>query len=301
MKILTKTTRRYQNVRIDSNEDEMIGNEAVKLLKVLAPSLRELRFLNTENVVVDSVYPFPHLQKLQFINNISDVNDLLLQGSTNLTELNLKHHYWAEPEKVATCLRANKKLTMLKLWDTGISKLFDIYKPNLFKFKLKRFASGSDGDISKEAEENFFHFLDTQRESLEAIRIRAGLEEINESLVNKIFQMSTLKIIHFDAMIDGMILDFKLEMNPKLIELRLPWNIETLERLKPFLLAAPNVETLFLKKVDKEILEYIALTMKQVLTLYYTRANACIDCFKKFLRVNEDANKDLTILSKEWY
>lgn len=299
MKIVKRSTRRYQNVHINSNDDEKVSQRSYQLLKFLAPSLVDVKFLNTDGITLREQFKFPRLERLQFINNVSAIDELFLHGSTQLKELNLKHHYWAEPEPVLDCLKANKHLTMLKLWDTGISKLFEIYEPNCFEFKLKKFATGADGTIAKETEEKFLHFLETQSDHLEAIRFRSGLDGVNAAIINKVFEMSAMKIIHLDGV--GNLNDLKLPINTRIIELRLCWSVDTLEKLLPFLRAVPKLKVLFIRKINKEILEYVAMHLKELKLLYFTRAEGCMGCFKKYLSMHEDSNKDIELVSKEWF
>lgn len=299
MKVVSKTTRRYQNVHLNSNDDALVSRKACQLLKTLAPSIVDLRFLNADYVSVREGFKFPRLERLQFINNVSDIDKLLLQASTQLKELNLKHHYFPDPQLVMDCLRANKHLKILKLWDSGISKLFALYEPNCFEFRLRRFATGADGAVSNEAESNFLHFLDKQSNCLEAIRFRSGLDGVGGTIINKVFEMSAMRIIHLDGV--GDLKHLNLNVNPAIVELRMSWTIDTLEKLIPFIRAAPKVETLFLRKVNKDILEYVAVHLKELKTLYFTRSDGCIGCFKKFLSTNEDTNKDIRLVAKEWY
>lgn len=298
MSVVKLSSRRYQNVCINSNDDDRVSKKAVQLLKYFAPSLVEVRFLNADNVRIREIFQFPRLQRLQIINNDSQVDDLLLLGSTELRELNLKHHYWAEPEPVLQCLKQNRSLTLLKLWDTGICKLFKNYEPNCFPFKLKQFATGVDGTIPKETEENFISFLESQS-SIEAIRFRSGLDGVNSTIVNSVFGMTSIKIVHIDGL--GDLKDLNLPVNPKIIELRLPWSVDTLDKLKPFLRAVPKVKVLFLRKITMEILSFIAMNLQHLAILYYTRAEGCMGCFRKFIDSEEDANKDIMLVNKEWY
>lgn len=300
MRIIQKTTRRYQNVHFNCNDDELVSKNSVNLLTVLAPSLVDLKFLNSDNVLKPKLeVKFPRMERLLFINNVADVDEILLQGCTHLKELNLKHHYWADSKPVTECLMKNKRLEILKLWDTGICKLFAEYKPSCFSFKLKRFASGADGKIDRETEENFLRFLETQDESLEALRFRSGLDGVNASFINKVFTMSAMKIIHLDGM--GELSEIKLITNPNIIELRLPWSLDTLSKLTPFLRAVPNAKVLFIRKVNRDVLEYVAMNMKKLKILYYTKAEGCMGCFNKFLTTHEDSNKDIRLVYKEWY
>lgn len=299
MEIIKNTSRKYQNVHFDCNNDEIFSRTAVQLLKVLAPSLVDLRFLNADSVSMKEYCGFPKLERLQFINNVAEIDYLLLQGSTKLKELNLKHHYWAECVPVMECLKNNKNLVLLKLWDTAICKLFEIYEPNCFQFKLKRFATGADGVLTKATEEKFLAFLESQSDSIEAIRFRSGLDGVNGTVINKVFSMSAMRTIHLDAIGDTQQLD--LATNPKITELRLPWNIATLDELTPFLRASPNIKVLFIRRVDKDILEYVAKNMKVLETLYFSRADGCEACLKGIVSVNEDANKDVQLVFKEWF
>lgn len=300
MKLIKTSSRRYQNIRLNSNDDEMVSRKAVQVLKYFASSLVDIRFLNADSVKIRKTFTFPRLERLQFINNCETIDNLLLEGSTMLKDLNLKHHYWAEAEPVLHCLKRNKNLTMLKLWDTGISKLFcKTYDPKNYLFKLKRFASGADGLITKETEENFIHFLESQNKSMEAIRFRSGLDGVAAPIINKVFEMSAMKIIHLDGI--GDLKELCLPFNPKIIELRLPWSIDTMEKLAPFLRAIPKVKVLFLRKINMEILSYVAINLKELKILYYTRAEGCMGCFQKFLASKEETNKGILLVSKEWY
>lgn len=299
MKVVSKTTRKYQNVHINCNDDILVSKHAFKLLETLAPSLVDLRFMNADGIIETAFTKFPRLERLQFINNVKEVDELLLQGSTTIKELNMKHHYWAEVEPVLKCLKANKDLTILKLWDTGIGKLFQAYQPGCFKFKLKRFATGCDGQISKESEKNFLHFLGSQSEHLDAIRFRSGLDGVNHRIINKVFSLSAIKIIHIDG-IDSLS-DIQLQVNPGIIELRLPWKVDSAEKLLPFLEAAPNLEVLSLKKINRAIVEIIATSLKNLKLLNYDRAEGCRRCLKGSLSVTEDSNKDIELKHREWY
>lgn len=299
MKIISNTSRRYQNVTFNAHDDEIVSRQALQLMKFLAPSLVDLRFFNADHITVDEIFKFPHLERLQFINNVSQIDELLLQGSTQLKELNLKHHYWAEPEPVRSCLKENKQLIILKLWDTGISKLFETYEPSNFNFKLKHFATGADGEINEKTETNFLHFLGTQDGHIEAIRFRSGLNGVSGTIISRVFEMSALRKIHLDGI--GDVSNMKLKTNHRITELRLDWKIDNLEKLSPFLEAVPKAETLFLRKVNKDVLEHVAIHMKELKTLYFTKADCCMGCFKKFLSSNEETNKDIRLIPKEWY
>lgn len=299
MRIVKKTTRNYQNVHVNCNDDLIVSKQAVNMLKTLAPSLVDLRFFNSDSGQVGFRYKFPKLECLQFINNTREIDELLLDASTQLKELNLKHHYWADPNPVLQCLKDNKNLKMLKLWDTGIGKLFKIYEPNSFEFKLKRFATGSDGVVSPEAEKNFLHFLESQSGYIEAIRFRSGFDGVSATIINKVFEMTAMTIIHLDGVGDLKQLD--LVVNPRIKELRLPWCVDSLEKISPFLRSVPNVRILFVRKVNKDILEFIATRLKDLRLLYYTKADGCLGCFKRFLSANENSNKDIKLICKEWF
>lgn len=299
MKIVKKTTRKYQNVHVNCNDDLIVSKQAVNMLKSLAPSLVDLRFFNSDSGQVGPRYKFPKLECLQFINNTREIDELLLDASTQMRVLNMKHHYWADSKPVLQCLKNNKNLIMLKLWDTGIGKLFKIYDLNGFEFKLKRFATGSDGVVSPDAENNFLHFLESQSDCIEAIRFRSGLDGVSATIINKVFVMSAMKIIHLDGVGDLKQLDLK--VNPRIKELRLPFCLDSLEKISPFLRAAPNVRILFIKSVNKEILEYIATRLKDLRVLYYTKADGCLGCFKRFLSANENSNKDISLVCREWF
>lgn len=300
IRVIQKTTRKYQNVHLNCNDDELVSKNAINLLSVLAPSLVDLRFLNSDSVQKPSeVLKFPKLERLQFINNSAEIDEILLHGSSQLKELNLKHHYWADFQPVLHCLKNNKHLEILKLWDTGICKLFMDYEPSHFQFKLKRFATGADGNITKTTEENFLRFLDSQDDCLEAIRFRNGLDGVSSLFINKVFTMTAMRIIHLDGI--GEAEELKLTTNPKIIELRLPWNVDTVEKMTPFLRAVPNAKVLFIRKVNKDVLEFVAMQMKELKLLYFTKAEGCMGCFKRFLSTNEGSNKNIRLVSKEWY
>lgn len=301
MNIIQTTTRKYQNVHFNCNNDSIFTKTAVKLLKVLAPSLKDLKFFNADNILNDleDYWDFPKLERLQFINNDSEIDDLLLQGSTQLKELNLKHHYWANILPVIECLKNNKNLVLLKLWDNSIGKLFEIYEPNYYQFKLKRFAAGSDGVVTKETEKKFLAFLESQSDSIEALRFRSGLDGFNGPIINKVFSMSAMRTIHLDSI--GDMKQLNLIRNPKIIELRLPWSIATLEQLTPFLRGAPDLRVLCLRKVNKDILEYIANNMKSLEILFFSRADGCEACLRGILSVNDDSNNDIQLIFKEWF
>lgn len=298
MKEIAKTTRKYRNATFDCNSDKNFTRFAVHLLKTLSPSLVDLRFLNAEIAEIHELYEFPKLELLRFKNTESVIDQLLLQGSTQLKELNLKYHFWADNVFVMKCLRYNKNLVMLKLWDSAIYRFFEIYEPNCFEFKLKRFAIGVDGTYSKEAEDNFLHFLDTQSDSLEAIRFRSGLDGVACTVMNKVFGMSAMRIIHLDSIED--VTGLNLVTNPRITELRLPWSIRTLHSLMPFLIAVPNVKVLYLRRVDKDILDYIARKMMALQTLFFSRADGCESCLKKIMSVHEDESKNVKLVCKQW-
>ena len=298
MSVIKSSTRRYQNVRINSNDEEMVSRKAVELLKYFASSLVDVRFLNADKVKIKEKFQFPRLERLQFINNVAEVDELFLHGCTELKEINLKHHYWADAVPVKVCLKQNPNLKILKLWDTGITNLFKTYELDSFNFKLKRFATGADGETAKETELNFMNFLDSQNE-IEAIRFRSGLDGVSAEIINKVFEMSSIKIIHLDGV--GDLKALCLPLNPKIIELRLPWNVDDLSKITSFLRAVPKVKVLFLRKINMEILSYVASHLKELKILYYTRAEGCMGCFKKYLTSNEDANKDIMLVNKEWY
>lgn len=299
MKIVKHTTRKYQNVHVNCHDHLTVSKQAVNMLQTLAPSLVDLRFFNSDCGKEGRNYSFPKLESLQFINNTREIDELFLSASTQLKVLNLKHHYWADPLPVLQCLKRNKNLVILKLWDTGI-KLFQIYEPNCFEFKLKKFATGSDGGVSQEAEENFLHFLESQSDCMEAIRFRSGLEGVSATIINKVFSMSAITKIHLDGIGDIKQLDLK--TNPRIKELRLPWSINSLEKSLPFFQAVPNVRVLFIRNINKDIIEYVATHLKAVRLLYYTKADGCcIGCFKRFISSNEESNKEIKLINKEWF
>lgn len=299
MEIIRNTTRKYQYVHINCNDNVQVSQNALSLLETLAPWVVDLRFINADGI--NEIHPmeFPMLEKLQFINNVSQIDDLLLQGTSRLKELNMKHHYWAEVAPVVKCLKANKDITLLKLWDTGIGKLFEVYEPDSFKFKLKRFATGSDGVMSLEVEDNFLDFLDSQSDSLEAIRFRSGLGGVNAQIISKVFEMSAIKIIHLDGIEKP--IDIELQVNPGIIELRLPWKIDNAEKLLPFLKAAPNLEVLYLKKLNRWTAAVIADTLKNLRILNYDRAEGCLRCLTNSLSPTDAINKDLKLKRREWF
>lgn len=293
------TTRQYQNAVINCNDDPLVSRQAVRLLRSLAPSLVDLRFLNADKIRINNPFKFPKLERLQFINNVADIDNLLLQSSTRLTELNLKHHYWAKPEPVLECLQQNPHISMLKLWNTGLTQFFEICEPGMLKFRLKRFATGSEGELSPKAEENFLHFLDSQSESLEAIRFRSGLENtVNGKIINRLFDMKAIKIIHLDGI--GNTDELKPAVNTRIIELRISSNVMSFLTIKPYLKATPNVMVLFLKKINREILDYAVANLTKLRLIYYTRTEGCISCFNKFLATNE-GNKNINLVYKEWF
>jgi len=154
------------------------------------------------------------------------------------------------------------------------------------------------GLIQKRLKTIFLHFLDTQGDSLEAIRFRSGLDSVTCTVINKVFSMSAMRIIHLDSIED--LTRLNLETNPRITELRLSWRVSTLHSLLPFLMAVPNVKILYLRRVDRAILEYLARKMKALETLFYSRADGCEACLKKAMAVNEDKSKDVKLVCKQW-
>lgn len=269
------------------------------MLPSLAPSLKTLYFQNTDYEDIGGPpYEFPKLEYLQFINNSTPVDNLLLAASTELVELNLKHHYWGDPVPVIECLQRNNKLKVLKLWDASLTKIFALYEPGMFQFKLKRFTTGCEGNFVQYIEANLISFLRAQNE-LEAVRLRPSVSGVSKKIVRTIYRLPLLTVLHLEAV--GEVQPRKLPVNQKVVELRLSWAVNTVEKLSVFVTPLPNLRTLHLKQVDRAMLQHLAMHTTELRTVHYYKSDYCPTCFNSFIASARAVNKELEIIRDEDY
>lgn len=299
MKNIRATTRQYQNLSIDCNNQEKVSREAVKLLEYFAPALINLKFLNPKNEAFDQHFNFPKLKTLQYFGCSRDaIEDLLMLNTANLEILDLENHYDANPVSLGKWVNRNAGLRTLKLCDC-LSESFRCLEILNNDIKLRELVIGLEG--SQEEKLSFLAFLSSGKTvNLQELTIKPGpsTSGASEDIINKVLELPALKKVRFDAFLSPE--NFTLIVNFRIIELRLPWNVDTVEKLKPFLRAVPKVEVLFLRKINMDILECLATNLKHLKFLYYTKGEGCVPCLQKILHWNQNYDVKFQIISKNW-
>lgn len=292
MSCFEKTLRRYKNMVLNAHNDEIVSQKTFQLLKVFSPWLVDLQLINVDNAPVETIqHFFPRLERLQLNSTSQQADELFLRSCTRLKRLNLKHKHFSDSKSVFRCLKNNKNLETLKIWNIG--SLFELYERNCFRFKLKNFVIGISA-MTRDIENKFLDFLDSQNENLESIRFRKGLVGVNGRVLSKVFQMSMVRVVYLDGIGDSS--DMNLGTNLNITELKLGWDYNTLTMILPFLEAVPRVRVLILKRISKAIIEHIAMHFMELREIYFNKSEDCPSCIVNFLTSDVIRNKSIRII-----
>lgn len=90
IKIIEKTTRKYQNIRIYCANDEQLNEGFLRLLKSLAPTLIDVTLLDFEYVSLQESIQLPKLERLELTSYDPKIEKILLHDVPHLKKLSLK-------------------------------------------------------------------------------------------------------------------------------------------------------------------------------------------------------------------
>lgn len=262
--LIQKSLRKYQYFYFYCNSNAIVIEECMNILKAHAKSVVSIVSIDMiSDVKVMNNIILPNLQSLSVREIIhkryNAPNIVLLQASKQLTSIKLDI---SANEHVIECLK-NKNLTEIDISYHMIENIFKNDVSGIFNFKLKTFCANT-GIMNRRTEENFIKFLISQANNLKSLQ----LFRVNCNVMNTIISsMKALIHLQYQSLQDEVIvLDLNENKNIIFMEIRSEYKFE---RIKRVLEATPNLKELFVERITKELVEFLAYTMKMLKIVEY--------------------------------
>ena len=262
--LVQNSQRRYQHFYFYCNSNAIVIEECMNILTAHADSVVSIVAIDmiSDALEMNSI-TLRNLQSLSvreiFHKRYNAPNIVLLQASTKLKSLKLDI---SANEYVIECLQ-NKNLTDLDISYHMIENIFKNDVSGILNFKLKTFCANT-GVMHSRTEANFIKFILSQANNLESLQLfRVNCRVIN-TIINR---MKALKHLHYQSLQDEVIvLELNVNTNITSMEIRSEYKFE---RIKPVLEATPNLIKLFIDRITKQLVEFLAFNMKELQIVEY--------------------------------
>lgn len=258
--IINNSYKLFQNMKFSCNYDETLIDNCFKIIckyaKVIV-NVEAIDMLLNDNDLIQTI-KLPHLRALSLrgfkSNNVNELYSMFLAASTCLYSVTLDIHI---DEQVFKCLKHNNNLIELEISQKTIDALFAKDITDIIKFKLKILRANIH-EMNSTVEANFTQFLQTQAPTLESLHLARVPAKVFSIIFNK---MHSLQKFYFQSF-TGSMADLKsINQNTSIKSLEMHHEY-MYERIKPFIDATPNVQSLFVERITQNLLELLSKLTK---------------------------------------
>lgn len=311
IKVIQESTRQYQNVSIDCRFDKSLSYEFWKFLSSHQSSLVELKIKSIQLEFASPLTPcltLPKLQVLKLTYVATNVRNILLRSCCSLTKLKLKMESpfkWGESTKIEQesltsirkCLEVNQSLKDIEIHGcTQYNLFFDLQVSDVVRFRLKMLKIKSGlrlAVLSENNERNLISFLRTQLDCLESFYIDGCRINIIQFVFNN---MTALRSIQVDVMVMEKNEISELHLNENIRDLMIPY-VNCHENIREFLIAVPNIESLFIAYLSHESMNFIARNLMNLKTLKFRYdENECEDFYEQLREDHPEVNQSIEMI-----
>ena len=156
---------------------------------------------------------------------------------------------------------------------------------------LKLMSLSPSDSISACNEKNLKIFLRNQRKSLEAFSFEYESDTIGDLAFQDLQLVTSLGLLKTSS--DAF------ERNSRITNLEIP-HVQDFLSIKKFIDAAPNLESLYVGSVSKELVEYLAWNFKKLQLLNYKTIGLDVeDHYEQLKREQTEVNKEIEIWDYE--
>ena len=195
-------------------------------------------------------------------------------------------------ESLVLCLQNNPNLQEVYLKNVNFVNIYD--KPLEVNFQLKSLKlmnTSAENSISSMIEKNLLNFLNQQSPTLETFFFEFKSEDIVECIFNNLPMLTSTGLLNVD--------NVNLQANPRIKNLEIPY-IEEISDIKKFVDAAPNLETLFVGTITKELVEYLAWNFMKLESLNFKFINLdAEEHYEKLKADHPEVNQNIEIWDYE--
>lgn len=262
--LIQKSARKYQNFYFYCNSNAIVIEECMNILTAHAKSVVSI-------VAIDMISDAQEMNNIQLPNlqslSVREIihkrynapNLVLLQASTKLKSLKLDI---SANEYVIDCLQ-NKNLTELDISYHMIENIFKKDVSWIFRFKLLTFCANT-GAMDRRTEGNFIKFLLSQANNLESLQLFRVNCQVMDTIIKN---MTALRHLHYQSLQDELIvLANNVNKNIIFMDIRSEYKFERIRRV---LEATPMLQKLFIDRITKELVEFLAYTMRELKIVEY--------------------------------
>lgn len=259
------TNRHYQHLTVELgvNDD---SKEFWKLMDSCCKSVVSLKVENIRNETSGNLSTeFPNLETFTAFGVDASAMITFLKASQKLKQLFIfSTDATIDPsvmDIIIKCLQRNRKLQELYLKNVNFLSIFAQELNAPFELKSLKLMNTSPMDtIPRSTEENLMKFLKQQCLTLETFFFDFSSDKILEFVFNNSPALTSTGLLKLPAGV--------LKKNPRLINLEIPFVDDIIEITK-FVDATPNVETLFVGEVTKELVDYLAWNFMKLQSLNF--------------------------------
>lgn len=257
--------RDYQHVTVELG----VNDDSKEFWKFMDSCCQSVVSLKVENIRRDSggicSTNFPNLETfiafgvddtamITFLKASKKLTHLFIFSTDATIELTLM-------QSLIECLQRNRKLQELYLKNVNFLRIFDNELDAPFELKsLKLMNTSTSNNISSNIEQNLLRFLKQQSATLETFFFEFLSDKIVDFTFNNMPALTSTGLLKLPTQI--------LEKNPRIVNLEIPF-IDDFTDITRLIDATPNVETLFVGEVKKELVDYLAWNFMKLQSLNF--------------------------------
>lgn len=288
--------RKYQNINVELG----VEDDAKEFWNFIETCSRLLVTLKVENIrrpreVCESL-EFPNLEVYMAYG--LDAFDLtsVLKSTKKLKNIFISSSDASMNsmaiETIIKCLQNNRNLEELYLKNVSFVNIFERPLEVNFHLKsLKLMSTSTTSSISSDIEKNLLKFLNQQSSTLETFFFDFSSEAVLEYAFSKLPALNSIGFLNGPSS--------SLETNHRIINLEIPF-IEEMSEIKKFVDSTPNLETLFVRMVTTELIDYLAWSFMKLKFLSFKLINVDAELHYEQLKTDHpEVNQNIDIWDYE--
>lgn len=288
--------RDYQHLTIELgvNDD---SKEFWKLMESCCKSVVSLKVENIRRRANDDCsIEFPNLETfiafgvddtamMTFLNASKKMKHIFIFSTDELIDPSVI-------QSITKCIQRNRRLQELYLKNVNFLSIFEEELEVPFQLKtLKLMNTSATDTISNKIEQNLLKFLKQQSSTLETFFFEFQSDEVTKLTFNNMPTLTSAGLLKLPREI--------LDKNQRIVNLEIPF-IDEFADIKKLIDATPNIETLFVGEVKKELVDYLAWNFIKLKSLNFKMIELDAEEHYEQLKVDcPEVNQDIEIWDYE--
>lgn len=281
------------------------------IINSLSNKIEELEISDIEILSYDDVQlvalKFPSLKRLMFRNMPLRAIEIFLQSSDRLENAAFDIAQALEGNSlhdiIYNILNASPKLKQLQLGPQYIKSLFgEKNKSYKFPFMLKNLLLKFPivNDLPETADETIASFLITQPKIEWLVLMELQNDNVLSTSWNNLKCLNRISLIGLEELFNNDML-FEIQSNLKISQVDLISRKVLISQLRKLLKAAPYLQILHVKTLNKHMMEFIAKIHSNIHTIFYEFIDEDVMEIYQLIKATDDVNKNIQLIQQSFW